>query len=109
MTFVGHHLLFPPFCRRSFFSASNRAKRVRKAKRKKGREPFCVNSLIKKTSASIVPLHFGGKRYFIDFFFFLFPFAKQSKAGGAEKAALCGIRHSRGAAGTGGRSDGGAL
>lgn len=58
-----------------------------------------MNSLIRKTSASIVRLHFGGKKYFIDF---LFSFAKQSKTGGAEKAALRGIRLSRGAAGTGG-------
>lgn len=65
-----------------------------------------MNSLIRKTSASIVPLHFGGKKYFIDFFFF---FAKQSKTGGAEKAALCGIRLSRGAVGMGGGRDGGVL
>lgn len=63
-----------------------------------------MNSLIRKTSASIVPLHFGGKKYFIDFFSFFF--AKQSKTGGAEKAALCGIRLSRGAAGMGGGRDG---
>lgn len=66
MTFIGHHLLFLSFCLRSFFSASNRAKR----RKKKSGEPFCVNSLIRKTSASIVPLHFGGKNISLIFFFF---------------------------------------
>lgn len=41
-----------------------------KGEKKQSGEPFCVNSLIRKTSASIVPLHFGGKKYFIDFFLF---------------------------------------
>lgn len=45
-------------------------------------EPFSVNSLIRKTLTLVVPLHFGGKKYFIDFF----P-PQQSKSGGAARGS----------------------
>lgn len=51
-------------------------------------EAFCASSLIRKTLASIVPLHFGGKN--ISLIFFPLP-PHQSKAGGALRGIrLCG-------------------
>lgn len=61
---------------------------------KRRTEPFCVNSLIRKTLTSIVPLHFGGKifHWFSFFFsFFLHQQQRQSKAGGAEKGLCVGL------------------
>lgn len=80
MTFISHHLLFLFFFSLRFLQAKKRT------------EPFCVNSLIRKTLTSIVPLHFGGKIFhWFFFFFFLHQQQQQSKAGGAEKGLCVGL------------------
>lgn len=61
-----------------YFSSSTRSPSVLQAMKPK--EPFCVNSLIRKTLTSIVPLHFGGKIFHW--------FSQQSKAGGAERGSV---------------------
>lgn len=53
-------------------------------------EPFCANSLIRKTLTSIVPLHFGGKNISLIFFF---PRSNQRRAELQEalhRIRLCG-------------------
>ena len=84
VTFITHHPLFPHFQPLSLCSARREVEK----KGEKKRRAFCVNSLIRKTLTSIVPLHFGGK------IFHWFSFA--AIEGGQSWEGLCVGLHSAG-------------
>lgn len=95
VTFITHHPLFPHFQPLSLCSARREAEK--KKKKKKRVRAFCVNSLIRKTLTSIVPLHFGGKIF--HWFFFC-----SNRRRAELRGALCGITLCGGFSGTGGET-----